>query len=480
MPLYKAQNKTLRNALKQVPLFLHLKNQQFESIERGKELWLEAGDILVTEGNFWASFCVLLQGELEWIKKIREQEIHLLGLKTGEFFGHELFFSDIPYPVTVRAISDCYLFLQNEETFWNMLTVDSSIARKISTTAVHRLRNLEAVSQHYAKLDSLDTIAAGLAHELNNPAAAACRVVENLCQTINREQLLYQKLHQQPIKGISKILIGIEQNAKEYATNFKQSAHALDLLAQSDREEEVIDLLENNGVPDAWKRAPTLLSNGLDREWLNTLFSRLPNKISIDVLLWLEARLLTEKLLNEAKESVWRIFGLVETVKDYSYMDRAPEQEVDVSEGINNTLIILGQKLKDKGIAVECQYDKNLPRIMAYGSELNHVWTNLIDNAIDAVGDKVKEAGKICISTSLSEKHVLVKIGDNGIGVAPELKERVFEPFFTTKGIGKGTGLGLTTVYRIVVNRHKGYVHFDSEPGNTSFQVLLPITGVVA
>ena len=476
MPLYEAQNKTLRDALKQVPLFLHLKNQQFEYIERGKELWLEAGDILVTEGNSWANFCVLLQGELEWIKKIREQEIHLLGLKTGEFFGHELFFSDIPYPTSVRAISDCYLFLQDEETFWNMLTVDSSIAQKISTSAVHRLRNIDAVSQHYAKLDSLDTIAAGLAHHLNNPAAAACRVVENLCQTINSEQLLYQKLDRQPIQEMSKVLIKIEKDAREHVANSKQLLQSLDLLAQSEREEEFIDWLENHGLVDAWKLAPTLLSTGLDREWLDILFSRLPNEVSLDVLLWLEARLSTEKLLKDAKESVWRIFDLVEAVKDYSYMDRAPQQKVCVQEGIENTLIILGQKLKDKGIAVECHYDRNLPRVMAYGSELNQVWTNLINNAIDAVSEKIKEAGEIRITASSSEKHVQVEIVDNGIGIAPEFKERIFEPFFTTKVIGKGTGLGLTTVYRIIVNKHKGYVHFDSKPGYTSFQILLPIT----
>jgi signal transduction histidine kinase len=474
--LYEAQNKTLHNSLRQVPLFLHLKNQQFESIERGNELWLEAGDLLVTEGNFWGSFCVLLEGELEWTKNLGDREIYLLSLKPGAFFGHELFFSDIPYPVTVRAVCSCYLFLQDEETFWNMLTVNPSIVRKIFTTAVYRLRILEAVSQQYAKLDSLGRIAAGLAHELNNPATAANRAVENLSQAINTSQLLYQKLHQQPIQEMSKILIGIEQKARERATSFKQLPQSLDLLTQSEREEEVIDWLENHGVADAWKLAPTLLGTGLDLEWLNTFYSRLPSEISIDVLLWLEARLSTEKLLKEAKESVWRIFDLVKAFKDYSYMDRAPQQKIDVQEGIENTLIILGQKLRDTGIVVERQYDNNLPRIMAYGSELNQVWTNLIDNAIDAVSEKIQEAGKICIRASLSEKHVVVEIADNGIGMATEFQERVFDPFFTTKEVGKGTGLGLTTVYRIVVNRHKGYIRFDSKPGNTSFQILLPIT----
>jgi signal transduction histidine kinase len=311
---------------------------------------------------------------------------------------------------------------------------------------------------------------------LNNPATAANRAVENLSQAINTSQLLYQKLHQQPIQEMSKILIGIEQKARERATSFKQLPQSLDLLTQSEREEEVIDWLENHGVADAWKLAPTLLGTGLDLEWLNTFYSRLPSEISIDVLLWLEARLSTEKLLKEAKESVWRIFDLVKAFKDYSYMDRAPQQKIDVQEGIENTLIILGQKLRDTGIVVERQYDNNLPRIMAYGSELNQVWTNLIDNAIDAVSEKIQEAGKICIRASLSEKHVVVEIADNGIGMATEFQERVFDPFFTTKEVGKGTGLGLTTVYRIVVNRHKGYIRFDSKPGNTSFQILLPIT----
>jgi signal transduction histidine kinase len=474
--LYEAQNKTLHNYLRQVPLFLHLKNQQFESIERGKELWLEAGDILVTEGNFWGSFCVLLEGELEWTKNIGDREIHVLGLKTGAFFGHELFFSDIPYPVTVRAVSSCYLFLQDEEFFWNMLTVNPLIARKISTIAVHRLRNLEVLPQQYAKLNSLGTIAAGLAHELNNPAAAACRAVQELCKAIDSSRSLCRQIHRQSIQDISQILIEIEHDSRERAKTFKQLPQPPDLLTQSDREEELIDWLENHGVVNAWKVASTFVSIGLDREWLNTSIMRLPSDASIDFLLWLEVTLSIDSLLKEARESVWRISHLVEAVKNYSFMDRAPQQEIDVQEGIENTLIILGQKLKDKGIAVIRTYYNNLPRICAYGSELNQVWTNLIDNAIDAVSDKIEEAGKIWISTSLSKKHVLVEIADNGIGISTEFKERLFEPFFTTKGVGKGTGLGLSTVYRIVISRHKGNIHFDSKPGNTRFQIFLPLT----
>lgn len=474
--MYEAQNKTLHNALRQVPLFLHLENKQFEFIERGKELRLDPEDRLVIEGNVWYNFCLLLEGELEWTKKIGDREIHVLSLKTGAFFGHELFFSDLPYPVTVRAVSSCYLFLQDEETFWNMLTVNSLIARKISTIAVHRLRNLEVLPQQYAKLNSLGTIAAGLAHELNNPAAAACRAVQELCKAIDNSRSLCLQLHRQPVQDISQILVEIEHDSRERAKTFELLSQSSDLLTQSDREEELIDWLENQGIVNGWKLASTFVSIGLDREWLNTLKMRLPSDVSVNLLLWLETTLLIDSLLKEARESVWRISHLVKAVKDYSFMDRAPQQEIDVQEGIENTLIILGQKLKDKGISVIRNYDDNLPYICAYGSELNQVWTNLIDNAIDAVSDKIEEAGKIWISTSLSKKHVLVEIADNGMGIATEFKERLFEPFFTTKGIGEGTGLGLSTVYRIVIGRHKGNIHFDSKPGNTNFQILLPIT----
>lgn len=476
--MLETKSKTLSSTLRKVSLFQHLTNEQFEIVEKqGKHLWLNPGDRLITEGDCWRNFCVLLEGKLECTKNIGIQELYVFSFEPGAFFGHELFFQDMPYPATAQAVGFCHLLQVEEETFWRILTNCSSIARELLTTTVQRLRNLEAVSQQHAKLDSLGTIAAGLAHELNNPAAAACRAVEKLREAINTSQLLYLNLQEkQLIPATSEVLLKIEQDVRDRSVKFNKSILSLDLLTKSELEEEIIEWLDDHAVIDGWKLVRTLVCAGLDIEWLDALADRLPKETLSDVLLWLEATLSKEKLLKEAENGISRIFDLVKTVKDYSYMDRAPQEEVDVQEGLENTLIILNQKIKEKGVAVTRKYDNNLPPVLAYGSELNQVWTNLIDNAIDAVSEKIEEAGHIWITTSLKDKQVLVEITDNGVGIAPENKERIFEPFFTTKGVGKGTGLGLVTVYRVVVGRHKGNIRFDSKPGETRCQILLPIT----
>ncbi|MBE9170880.1 cyclic nucleotide-binding domain-containing protein [Pleurocapsales cyanobacterium LEGE 06147] len=359
--MLEAKSKTLSNALRKVSLFRYLTDEQFEIVEqKSKELWLNPGDRLIKEGDFWRNFCVLLEGKLEWTKKIGIQKVYVFSFEPKAFFGHELFFQDMPYPATVQAVRLCHILQLEAETFWHLLTDCSSIARELLTTTVQRLQSLEAVSQQYVKLDSLGMIAAGLAHELNNPAAAACRAVDNLREAINTSQFLYFELQERQSTAVtSEMLVEIERNVRERAAKFKKSLPTLDLLTKSEREDEVTDWLDYHGIVDGWKLARTLVCAGLDIEWLDALADRLPSKALSDVLLWFEATLSTEKLLQEAESSVSRIFHLVKAVKDYSYMDRAPQQEVDVQEGLENTLIILGQKLKNNGIAVTKEYDNS-------------------------------------------------------------------------------------------------------------------------
>jgi signal transduction histidine kinase len=257
--------------------------------------------------------------------------------------------------------------------------------------------------------------------------------------------------------------------------------HLVDPLTESDKEEQIISWLDTHGVADSWKLAQNLVAAGLDTVHLDTIRNNLPSGSLPDVLSWVDARFSSVVLLNEIQQSTARISELVKAIKAYSYMDQAPIQEIDVHEGLESTLTILSHKLKaGRGgsiITVTREYDRTLPRISAYGSELNQVWTNIIDNAIDAIGER---HGNIWLRTKLEDNNnnnivVVVEISDDGPGIPQDIQPRIFEQFFTTKGIGKGTGLGLSISYRIVVEMHKGDISFTSKPGDTRFEIRLPI-----
>ena len=249
----------------------------------------------------------------------------------------------------------------------------------------------------------------------------------------------------------------------------ERTAPELDHIARSDHADSVANQLEAHGVAGAWDLAPTFVNFGLDSDWLDKLTDKLPATSHADALCWLEARLNLKSLVSQVEQSTARIAELVKAVKSYSYMDQSPMQEVDIHEGIESTLTILGHKLKN--VTLVRAFDRSVPRIMAYGSELNQVWTNLIDNAIAAVNG----SGKICIGTSLEDDQLVVEIVDDGPGIPREVQSRMFEPFFTTKPVGTGTGLGLIISNRIVGDRHGGEIEFESRPGETRFKVRLPI-----
>jgi len=248
------------------------------------------------------------------------------------------------------------------------------------------------------------------------------------------------------------------------------AAPALDPLAESECEEEISEWLEARQIADGWKLAPTFVRAGLHREELESLAGCLNGQALNDALQWLEASWSSQELVKEIEQSMTRISDLVRAIKEYSYMDRAALQEVDVHQGLENTLVILGHKLK-RGVTVTREYAADLPRISAYGGALNQVWTNLIVNAIDAMNGQ----GNLWVRTAVKPHHILVEINDDGPGIPPEIQGRIFEPFFTTKPQGEGTGLGLDTAYRIV-RKHHGEIRVQSKPGDTCFQVRLPLT----
>jgi signal transduction histidine kinase len=325
-----------------------------------------------------------------------------------------------------------------------------------------------ADSLRRAKLISLGTMAAGLAHELNNPAAAAGRSAQEAREVFRRasaKAVGLGALEMDPQER--RVVAGLPEEVAARAEN----AGELDSLDRSDLEDEVALWLEDRGVPEAWDLSPTLVGAGLDAQWLDDLEVRLPENAVGEVVAWLASEVAGDELLREIQHASSRISELVGAVKSYSHMDKLASREVDVHAGLNSTLIMLGHKLKKGDVEVVRDYAKDLPHVCGQTGELNQVWTNLLDNAIDAVDGH----GSITIRTATENGRVLVEIADDGPGIPEDVRERIFEPFYTTKDVGEGTGLGLDISHRVVVEDHKGDIRVLSEPGDTRFQVRLPI-----
>lgn len=330
-----------------------------------------------------------------------------------------------------------------------------------------RASKFESVSQQREKLASLGTLAAGLAHELNNPASAGQRAAEHLQEKIIALGAIALKISQQLTSEQLQFLTELQEQVKRQALQNIQ----LDPLIQSDCEEEITDWLDSHNIPDGWKMAHNLVKAGIRPQLLEAIAKKARTTDSLAIALtWLETNVTVAELFEQLEQSSKRVVDLVQAIKSYSYMDRGSVQEVDIHEGLENTLLMLNYKLK-QGVTVTLECDRNLPRIQAHGSELNQVWTNLIDNAINATNKQ----GHIWVRTKREERWLLIEIADNGAGIPLEIQPHIFEPFYTTKDVGKGTGLGLYLSYRIVVGIHRGNITVSSKPGDTRFQVRLPI-----
>lgn len=451
--------------LRQVPLFSKLPQERiYWLIEQGEEIWREAGEIHRNEGDPADHVFVLLEGEVRITQKVGNQEVVLATYAAKTLFGElPILLGDTHFWASGRAVTRCHIFELPNAAFWEMLSSCTCVMTSILRTMAERLQAVQSLSQHREKLVALGTLAAGLAHELNNPASAGRRAVGQLRETVCVLQPLTLKLS----SAQQEFLADLQKDAVARAT----TADKLDPLTQSDREDEVTDWLDTNEVANCWQLSPTLVSAGLDIDWLENVKQNVGDQLLGDVVTWIVVTLQEVGLLDELEQSTTRISTLVQAVKDYSYMDQAPVQEVDVHEGLESTLTILSHKLKKGNVMVKREYDCDLPRLSAYGSELNQVWTNLIDNAIDAMNGQ----GQILIRTCCENEFLLVEIADNGPGIPPEIQTHIFEPFYTTKGVGKGTGLGLHIVYRIVVGQHQGDIGVVSQPGDTRFQVRLPL-----
>jgi len=426
-----------------------------------------AGQLVLQEGDQGDSLYVVLAGELEVTKRQGSQDVLLALYKPGQFFGEMALLEQAPRSASVRTLQESRLLMISQAAFQTLLSCSPSAPLKILHTVTSRLRSTESALIQNEKMAALGTLAAGLAHELNNPAAAIRRGAVQLRDALVERERLAAQLHSLATDQHQRESLGALQ---EEVTERKITAPLYDALALSEQADELQEWLEDHGVGEAWELAPVLVSSGWESDDLERLAERFsPTQLPV-VARWLGASSSVYGLLEEVGQSAEIMSEIVKAVKTYSYLDQAPIQEVDVVESLENTLVLLRPRI-DANISITRDYADDVPRIEAYGSELNQVWTNLIDNAIDAVEGQ----GELTLRAFAAESVVTVDVVDDGPGIPPEIQPRIFEPFFTTKAPGVGTGLGLHIAYNIVVHKHRGQIQVASKSGETRLRVVLPI-----
>jgi signal transduction histidine kinase len=438
--------------------------------ELGTEVHFEVGETIFVEGQPAEFLWVLLSGELELERHVGGQRLAITtASRPGTYAGGLQAFTGsgtaIGYRATGKARQASRFFRLPSVELGRLIGEWSPVARHFLDGYLQRLEGIEAAVRERERLISLGRLAAGLAHEVNNPAAAAMRAATELRGTVQQLQefvgwIADADLAPDQLRAVLRL-----QRAAGSAARVVRGG-----LELANAEDELGTWLADHEVDDAWTVAATLTSVGLDLAWLEQVAAELPPAQLSACLKWIAATHLSASLVDQIDGAVGRIAQLVAAVKEYSYLDRAPEQAVDVHDGIEKTLLVLSHKIRS-GIRIRREYAADVPVIQASGAELNQVWTNLLDNAIDAMDGN----GEVLIRTRRESNMIVVEICDQGPGIPPELMSRIFDPFFTTKEPGQGTGLGLDIVRRIVTDRHRGDVSVESKPGDTRFIVRLPI-----
>jgi signal transduction histidine kinase len=417
------------------------------------------------EGDAGQHAYIILSGQIEIYKTSNGRAVVLAVRRAGEVIGEMAILESAPRSAGGRALVDSRLLAISNGPFNRLLDTHPSAVRILLHTVTGRLQTNELLLRQSEKMAQLGLLTAGIAHELNNPSAAVQRGAERVraeLGILRRLSLEVNRLSLSPgeVDRLRELSAGLEGN--------ERSPVDLDPLERSDREDEIENWLEGLGVENAWEIAPALVDLGYEPGALIPLEDELPPAALNWFVRWVSANGSIDRLLNEIGEGSTRMSEIVKALKTYVFLDQGPVQEVDIHEGLENTLVILRFKLK-QGITVRREFDPRLPRIDAYGSELNQVWTNIIDNAIDAMQGK----GEVILRTSFDDSWVMVEIRDTGPGIPADVLPKLFSPFFTTKAVGKGTGLGLNTSYNIV-HKHNGEIKVTSSPGDTRFEVRLP------
>ncbi|HKZ54868.1 MAG TPA: ATP-binding protein [Anaerolineales bacterium] len=453
--------------LRRLPLFGGLSGDDLQRLcEMAEEFTIRPDNLLIEEGAPGDSLYIVLEGEFEISKHAGQDRVVIATRGAGEVIGEMSLLAQSPRTANVRALRESRVLMISQASFKQLLSRSPDAVLAILATFTSRLRDSESLLRQHEKMASLGTIAAGLAHELNNPAAAMQRSAAQLREELESWQSATARLF---ALGLTPSEIETLARLRTELAGRVGAPASLDILALSDREAELQDWLEERDLPEAFEIAPALVASGWDVESMAGLSASFSAEKVAPVARWLGIGCLVHGLIEELRISSGAISELVRAVKAYSFLDQAPVQDVDIHEGLENTLVILRHKL-EAGIHIVREYAPDLPRIEAYASELNQVWTNIIDNAIDAMQGK----GELSIRTYPEDAHVVVEIQDSGPGIPQEVEKRIFEPFFTTKPQGIGTGLGLHISYNIVVQKHKGQLRVSSSQEGTCFQITLP------
>ncbi len=453
--------------LKKIPMFADLPEDDLERLcQMVTEIRLPAGAELFTEGSPGNQAYVIKEGQIEIVKSSNGREVLLAVRQAGEVIGEMSLLDSAPRFATGRARNESMLLAIRHEDLDNLLNTSPSAAKAMLYTFTARLRSTELILRQSEKMAQLGTLTAGIAHELNNPASAARRGAEQLQDAVTRLQTAHRDLGRFNLSEAQESqLAALDEMALQRA----RQPVDLSPLDRSDREEQIEEWLADHDIQDGWELAPTLVRLDYQEEQLQRLMEAFDAQQLGVVIQWLEATYSVHELLEEIHQGSARIGEIVKALKTYVYLDQAPVQSIDIHEGLDNTLVMLRSKLKS-GVVVHRQFAPDLPRIQAFGSELNQVWTNIIDNAIDAMDGK----GEITLRTRQDGDWVEVEIEDSGPGIPEEIQPKLFSPFFTTKPVGKGTGLGLNISYNIV-QKHGGEIKVFSHPGMTRFDVRLPL-----
>jgi predicted CoA-binding protein/signal transduction histidine kinase len=456
--------------LRKVPLFADLPEADLNRLcEMVEQVQLPAGQELFAEGSRGDRAYVIESGELEVIKNSSGRPVLLDLRRAGDVIGEIALLEDTPRTATLRARTDSSLLAINQEQFDQLTNSSPTAARVLLNTVLGRYRNMNVLLRQSEKMAQLGTLTAGVAHELNNPAAAVKRGAGQLDEALAAFAAAQTETARLGLNGDQQALLA-ELASTVRAAAAKPPAY-LDPLARSDQEYEIESWLDEHDVHDAWELAPTLVDLGYDVAGLAGFAGPLAAGQLPVVIRWLGAVYTVYNLLAEVSQGAGRISEIVKSLKSYAYLDQAPVQAVDIHQGLDNTLLILRHKLGS--VKVVRDYAPGLPLIQGYGSELNQVWTNLLDNAVDALENT--PAPQITLKTEAHDGWVVVEVQDNGPGMPPDVQARVFDAFFTTKPPGKGTGMGLDISYNIVATKHRGNISVVSRPGFTCFQVTLPV-----
>jgi signal transduction histidine kinase len=460
--------------LRKVPILASLKDEELHCLDGVREIQVRPGEAIARQGESAHFFWILLEGELRIYQTHPDgKDMTMAMLESGNAFGELPLLMNVSNLASIEGATESRLLQLDENQFWTLMMSCPEVRKAILANMAIRFQKLQSVTLQQEKMASLGTLAAGLMHELNNPGAAARRAAQQLRENLLRMHELSMKFKERDLTSEQKhCMFDLQKQALSITQPIRMNS-----LDQSDAEEALAEWLEAANVENAWKMAPTLVSIGMDSKVLECVRAEFNGPYFNDALNWLEALVSSMQLVTTIEESIGRVTDLVKAVKTYAYEGKGQKQTIDINDSIHATLLILAHKMREKEIVVEKNLAPDLPALSSDCTGLNQIWTNLLDNSIDAVSQhgqiRIRTWAENNINSGKPHIDLCISVGDNGTGIPLESQPHVFDPFYTTKPVGVGTGIGLGIVQRIV-QQYRGTIRFSSEPGNTEFVVRIP------